>query len=99
MKKEVFAITALTIIISICAVIFLDYMIYQEVFVATGVTLSFWGIVLMVLFSGPGTVIAMRLLSLVMTLPFMISNRLLWIAIGVLILEGAMKVIENIVKE
>jgi len=99
MKKEVFAITALTIIISICAVIFLDYMIYQEVFVANGVTLSFWGIVLMVLFSGPGTVIAMKLLSLVMTLPFMISNKLLWIAIGVMILEGAMKVIENTVKE
>lgn len=99
MKRESFAITAITTIIALCAVIFLDYNIYQEVFVATGITLSFWGIVLMVLFAGPGTVIAMKLLSLVITLPFVISDKLLWIAIGVLILEGALKVIDKSVKE
>jgi hypothetical protein len=99
MKREAFAITAITTIIALCAVIFLDYNVYQEVFVATGVTLSFWGIVLMVLFAGPGTIIGLKLLSLVITLPFMISNKLLWIAIGVLILEGALKVIEKSIKE
>lgn len=99
MRKESFAITIITSIIAICALIFLDYNIYQEVFVASGVTLSFWGIVLMVLFSGAGTVIALRLLSLVMTLPFVISDKLLWIAIGCLILNGALKVVEKSIKD
>ena len=99
MKKEAVAITIITVILSICAMIFLDYNVYQEVFVASGVSLSFWGIVLMVLFTGPTAVIAVKLLSLVMTLPFAISTKLLWIAIGVLILDGALKVIDKSMKD
>ena len=99
MKKEAVAITIITVILSICAMIFLDYNVYQEVFVASGVSLSFWGIILMILFTGPATIIAVKLLSLVMTLPFIISTKLVWIAIGVLILDGALKVIEKSMKD
>ena len=99
MKKESVAITIITAIMSICAVIFLAYNVYQEIFVATGVTLSFWGMILMVLFSSPGIIIGLKLLSLVMTLPFTISNQLLWIAIGVLVLSAVLKAVDKNIKD
>ena len=83
MKKEELAISVITVILSVCAVIFLDYNVYQEVFVASGVSLSFWGIVLLVLFTGPATVI---------------SAKLIWIAIGVLIFDAILKATEKSMK-
>ena len=98
MKKEELAISVITVILSVLAVIFLDYNVYQEVFVASGVSLSFWGIVLLVLFTGPATVIAVKLLSLVIALPFVISAKLIWIAIGVLIFDAILKATEKSMK-
>ena len=99
LKKETLLIGTIVVILSLAAIISLDYGVYQEVFVANGISLSFWGIVLMVLFTGPATIFAVKLLSFVMTLPFTISPRLVWIAVGVVVLQGALKVIEKSSKE
>ena len=97
-EKALSIVYGITTCLTLGLFIFMYYTMYQEIFVANSITLTTWGIVLLILFAGYPVVFAMKLLSLVMPLPFIVSDKLLWIAISVAVARGCMEIFERTLK-